>query len=149
MLRAVGLRSFNKYLSRRAIRCQSTIEKQSGPGAVAALEAEPESGFSVFPRIQDIQISDLVGNNSFDEGKYFVQRSATGNLPVYLDVKNGGGVTTELRKIEGNAVKLRDDLQNKLPHIPKKSWKCVLQSNKIVVKGNVVGDIKRILAGTF
>ncbi|CDF91351.1 ZYBA0S11-00848g1_1 [Zygosaccharomyces bailii CLIB 213] len=148
MLRTVASRSLQRSLLRPIIRCQSTVENASAGNEISTLETETKE-FSVFPRIQDIQINELVGNNSFGEGKYFVQRSTTGNLPVYLDVKNGGSITTEVRKVEGDVVKLRDDLQEQLPHIPKKSWKCILQSNKIVIKGDVVKDLKRVLAETF
>lgn len=151
MLRLFGLRQSTKPLFRQAIRFQSTVEtpKTVNFNKEAELELQPDLAFSVFPRIQEVQASDLVGNNSFGKGKYYVQRSHTGNLPVYLDAKNGTGVVTELRKIEGDVTKLRNDLQNNLPHIPKDNWKCVMQSNKIIIKGDFVRDVKSVLQTTF
>ncbi|GAV53852.1 hypothetical protein ZYGR_0AK03540 [Zygosaccharomyces rouxii] len=150
MLRMLGLKQFSRPLSRQTIRLQSTAKN---PETVdynkAELDFEPDLAFSVFPRIQDVQASDLIGNNAFGKDKYYMQRSATGNLPVYLDVKNGGSVVTELRKIQGNVIKLRDDLQEQLPHIPKENFKCIMQSNKLVIKGDFIQDVKRVLKTTF
>lgn len=150
MLRSLGLKIFNKLFSRQAIRLQSTAKT---PETIdfneAELELKPNLSFTVFPRIQDVHANDLIGNDSFGKDKYYVQRSTTGNLPVYLDFKNGGSAVTELRKIHGNVVKLRDDLQEQLPHIPKENWKCILQSNKLVIKGDFTQEVKRVLQTTF
>lgn len=150
MLRSFGLRQFSRPFLRQTIRLQSTVKTPEPIDSnEAELGLEPNLAFSVFPRIQDVQTSDFIGNNGFGKDKYYIQRSSTGNLPVYLDVKNGGNVVTELRKIQGNVIKLRDDLQESLPHIPEKNWKCILQSNKLVIKGDFVRDVKRVLNTTF
>lgn len=108
-----------------------------------------EESFSVFPSINDVQIEQLVGASNFGKKTYFVERSTTGNLPVYLDYKNGNQVKTEIRRIHGDPIQLRNDLQERLPHIPKDSWKIIMQSKKIVIKGNVVADVKEVLSTTF
>ncbi|GAV48940.1 hypothetical protein ZYGR_0N03450 [Zygosaccharomyces rouxii] len=151
MLRLLRLKQLNKPLLRQTIRLQSTVEtpKTFNCNEEAELEYQPGFAFSVFPRIQDVHTNDLVGSDSFSKDKYYVERSATGNLPVYIDVKNGGNVFTELRKIHGNVMKLRNDLQEQLPHIPKQNWKCVVQSNKIVIKGDFAQEVKRVLQTTF
>lgn len=93
---------------------------------------------------------DIVGHKSFGFGTYFVRRSVTGNLPVYTDFKAGGNkMVTEIRKIDGDIIQLRNDMQLDLPHIPKDSWKVVMQSKKIVVKGDFVRDLKRVLQKKF
>lgn len=93
---------------------------------------------------------DLLGGGSFEKKQYFVERSATGNLPVYTDYKAGGNkLVTEIRKITGNIVQLRNDLQAELPRIDKDAWTIRPQSNKIVVKGDVAQDIKKVLRAKF
>ncbi|KAL1410891.1 hypothetical protein Q8F55_001834 [Vanrija albida] len=43
--------------------------------------------------------------------RYIVERTATGQLPVYSDVRNGGtNHVTVVRRIKGSAELLRDDL---------------------------------------
>jgi large subunit ribosomal protein L49 len=46
---------------------------------------------------------------------YFVRRTSPGNLPVYHTKKRGGNLReTKIRKIEGNIMVLRDQLQKAL-----------------------------------
>lgn len=138
-----SLRLFSGCLSRNSIRLQSTIE-------TAQLDEALESTFTIFPRIQDVKPEDLLGSSSFEKQQYFVERSATGNLPVYTDYKAGGNKSvTEIRKITGNIVQLRNDLQAELPRIDKDAWTIRPQSNKIVVKGDVAQDIKKVLRAKF
>nr|AAT92839.1 YCR071C [Saccharomyces cerevisiae] len=77
----------------------------------------------IFPKLEDVKMHELIGNNNFGKKTYYVERSRTGNLPVYSAYKNGGNkIITEIRKIEGDVIQLRNDLQEQLPFIPKKSW---------------------------
>lgn len=129
-----------------ARRCTSIIS----PVSKAGIKTTSEKSFSVFPRIEDVNPVDIVGHKSFGFGTYFVRRSVTGNLPVYTDFKAGGNkMVTEIRKIDGDIIQLRNDMQLDLPHIPKDSWKVVMQSKKIVVKGDFVRDLKRVLQKKF
>lgn len=104
---------------------------------------------SVFPALSDVRPEELVGYVPFGVKSYFVERSATGNLPVYSDFKRGGKVVTEIRKIHGDPVQLRNDLQARLTHIPKDSFRVMMQAKKIVIEGEVVKQVKNILSSTF
>lgn len=135
----------------RFVRLQSTFDQQH---ILEPINEKPElpleSSFSVFPRIQDVNSVDILGSGSFGRGTYFVGRSATGNLPVYSDFKAGGNkLVTEIRKIQGDIIQLRNDMQTALPNIPKDSWKVVMQSKKIIIKGDVVQEVKEVLSEKF
>lgn len=149
MLRTCGLfsRPFSSPFLRKFARFQSTIET---PVVTAELDEALESTFTIFPRIQDVKPEELLGGGSLERRTYFVERSSTGNLPVYTDYKAGGNkLVTEIRKVSGDIVQLRNDLQAELPHIPKEAWAIRPQSKKIVIKGNVALDIKTVLQSKF
>ena len=101
----------------------------------------------LFPKLSEISMNELVSETKpFGKGQYFVERSQTGNLPVYSDTKGGGNkFVTEIRRIQGDVIQLRNDLQEKLPYIPKKNWKVLTQSQKIIIKGDAVKQVKGIL----
>lgn len=123
---------------------------QSTIGSTQPTSVEPDSTFSVFPRLQDVKPEELLGSESFGKGKYYVARSATGNLPVYTDYKAGGNkLVTEIRKISGDIIQLRNDLQAELPQFPKDTWKVVMQSKKIVIKGDAASSVKKVLQTKF
>ncbi|KAK5781769.1 hypothetical protein RI543_000955 [Arxiozyma heterogenica] len=107
---------------------------------------------SLFPKLEDVKQQDMtpLNNSVVNRGKYFVGRSETGNLPVYTEYLGGGNkVVTEIKKIRGDPVQLKIDLQERLPFIDKKNWRVVAVSNKIVVKGNYCSEIKKVLSTTF
>ncbi|SCU92116.1 LADA_0F14444g1_1 [Lachancea dasiensis] len=126
-----------------------TIEGITAQEAEDLSKALDDSSYSIFPAIQDIKPSDLVGHQSFGVKSYFVERSATGNLPVYTDFKSGGKVVTEIRRISGDPVQLRNDLQEKLKHIPKSSFRVMMQAKKVVIQGDVVKQVKNVLSTSF
>lgn len=106
----------------------------------------------LFPKLEDVKQQDMtpLNNSVTTRGKYFVGRSETGNLPVYTEYLGGGSkVVTEIKKIRGDPVQLKLDLQERLPFIDKKNWRVVATSNKIVVKGNYCSEIKKVLSTTF
>lgn len=82
--------------------------------------------------------------NSSEGVWYHIARSRTGNLPVYTDYNNAGGVWTEVRKISGNAGALRNDLKAILGLQNNEIW-VKNAANVVVIKGNVLKDVKRIL----
>lgn len=107
---------------------------------------------SLFPKLEDVKQQDMtpLNNSVVNRGKYFVGRSETGNLPVYTEYLGGRNkVVTEIKKIRGDPVQLKIDLQERLPFIDKKYWRVVAVSNKIVVKGNYCSEIKKVLSTTF
>ncbi|KAL3228591.1 Large ribosomal subunit protein mL49 [Nakaseomyces bracarensis] len=126
-------RSVTRSLYRSGARLQSTSVKRD-----------------LFPLASEVNQEDLVGHNDFGSKKYFVERSRVGNIPVYTDYRGGGNkIVTEIRKIQGNAVQLKKDLQAKLPEIPEKNWRVIPQSNKIEIKGHYISELRRILGETF
>lgn len=119
---------------------------------VAGSEMDVSLSTALFPKLTDIKQEDMIplDNSVTTRGKYFVGRSETGNLPVYTDYLGGGNkVVTEIKKIRGDPVQLKIDLQERLPYIDPKDWRVVAASNKISVKGNYCSQIKRILSETF
>ncbi|AMD22688.1 HHL082Wp [Eremothecium sinecaudum] len=108
-----------------------------------------EAVFKIFPDLRTIKPSELVGATDFGKNSYFVARSSKGNLPVYSNIKRGGKLVTEIRKIEGDIVQLRNDLQAALPEIPKSEWKIYIQSKKIIVQRDCVRDIKQAMSTVF
>ncbi|CCK72069.1 mitochondrial 54S ribosomal protein mL49 KNAG_0I02850 [Huiozyma naganishii CBS 8797] len=102
----------------------------------------------LFPALNEVAQEDLItASDRFGKGTYFIERSETGNLPVYSDYKGGGNkVITEIRKIRGDAVQLRNDLQPLLPFIPLENWRVAMQSKKIIIKGDYVKQVKRVLS---
>ncbi|EJS44481.1 img2p [Saccharomyces arboricola H-6] len=116
----------------------------------ASTSAKEVAKTPIFPKLEDVKMDELIGGNNFGQKTYYVERSSTGNLPVYSAYKNGGNKTiTEIRKIQGDIIQLRNDLQEQLPFIPKESWSVVMQSKKIIIKGNAVEAIKRVLTKRF
>lgn len=110
---------------------------------------DAQTSFSVFPRLEDVKPEELIGNQKFGKKSYFVQRSSNGNLPVYTDYKNSNKIVTEIRKIQGDPIQLRNDLQERLPFIPKKYWKVIMQSKKIIIEGDAMVYVKKVLSTTF
>lgn len=79
---------------------------------------------------------------------YFVERTKSGNLPVYTDYNNAGGVWTEVRKIQGNAGALRNDLKAALDLSKREIW-VQDTSNRVIIKGNHSQTVKEILGQAF
>ncbi|TXT13558.1 hypothetical protein VHUM_00925 [Vanrija humicola] len=80
--------------------------------------------------------------------KYIVERTASGELPVYSDFKNGGNARTIVRKVKGNVLALRQDLSDYLAdgHIDPitKPPKVIIKptSQQIEVSGRWVAEVK-------
>lgn len=99
-------------------------------GSVRLLSTVPR-----FPKIAEISAQDLHTPTPFGHGSYFLKRSAYGNLPVYIDLKHNICLT-EVRKVQGDIVLLRNDLQELLDDVPKDKFKIVMESKKILIKGD-------------
>ncbi|AET38219.1 mitochondrial 54S ribosomal protein mL49 Ecym_2497 [Eremothecium cymbalariae DBVPG len=107
------------------------------------------SSFSVFPHIRDVNPDQLVGSSKFGKNMYFISRSIHGSLPVYTDIKSGNAAVTLIKNVQGDIIQLRNDLQKSLPDIPRDSWKVLMQSRKIVISGDYVKAVKRVLSEAF
>jgi large subunit ribosomal protein L49 len=74
---------------------------------------------------------------------FSVLRTHTQGIPVYSDYKNGRTrVVTILRKIDGDAVSMREELQRVLG-----GAKIALRTGYIEIEGNRVQEVKTWLAG--
>ncbi|CDR38659.1 CYFA0S02e04214g1_1 [Cyberlindnera fabianii] len=107
------------------------------------------STISRFPQLAEISAKDLhKPSTPFGHGSYFLERSAFGNLPVYTDFKQGIPYT-EIRKIKGDIVQLRNDLQEVLEEVPKKNFKVVMESKKLLIKGVHKQRLEEVFQGNF
>lgn len=114
------------------------------------LIARHNSSSIMFPKLSDVKINELLKASPYGKGKYYIERSETGNFPVYSDYKAGGNkMVTEIRGIRGDAVQLRNDLQRELPYISKKLWKVLPTSHKIIITGNFVRPVKQVFSQIF
>ncbi|KAH3676425.1 hypothetical protein WICMUC_002056 [Wickerhamomyces mucosus] len=107
----------------------------------------------LFPKLNDITAEDL-GNSSklektFGFGTYHLERSSFRNLPIYIEYKANNVVYTEIRKIKGDIIQFRNDLQQILPDVPKNNFKVVMESKKILIKGTHKEKLNEILSTVF
>ncbi|KAF9205542.1 hypothetical protein BGZ49_003876 [Haplosporangium sp. Z 27] len=74
---------------------------------------------------------------------YFVERTKSGQLPVYSEFKNAGSrPLTIIRKIQGNAAALRTDLLSTYPNADiRLNERC----NQVILKGSVMDDVRQWL----
>lgn len=137
-----NIRYSSRLLLGSVVRFQSTVSN----GTIVANKSN-----RLFPKLEEVKLEELISEeNKFGNGTYFVERSETGNIPVYSDLKGGGNKTvTEIRKVRGDIIKLRNDLQEILHYIPKENWKVLPQSHKIIIKGDAVKIVKDILETSF
>lgn len=79
---------------------------------------------------------------------YIITRTdASGSLPVYLDIKNGGTRSlTIIRRVQGDAEVLRQEVASLFPDTPKNFVTVNPINNQVVIKGSYVNDIKQWLA---
>ncbi|KAI9659244.1 MAG: hypothetical protein M1829_006584 [Trizodia sp. TS-e1964] len=76
---------------------------------------------------------------------YFVHRSTSKNLPIYLDYKRGGNrLETRLRKLEGNLGVLREQLIKSLK-LPPEDVAINQLTKHIIIKGHKKDQLKKFL----
>jgi hypothetical protein len=72
--------------------------------------------------------------------EYEVKRTSNGLLPVYTEYKSGRSqILTLIRRVDGNAEKLCDDLGN---FIPKEKIRIKYPTNHVEIKGNVQRTVR-------
>ena len=83
---------------------------------------------------------------------YFVTRTRSNELPVYTDFKRGGNLKlTLVRKVSGDAERLRDqlrhELKGKLGKPGSEKERCVVNSitGQVVIKGHVKTEVTKFL----
>lgn len=91
-----------------------------------------------FPSLETISTVDLgqTTTTKFGHGTYHLTRSGRGNLPIYIDYKACNVPYTEVRKVQGDIVQLRNDLQKVLKDVKKEDFKIRMESMKLLIKGN-------------
>ncbi|WWC88011.1 uncharacterized protein L201_002913 [Kwoniella dendrophila CBS 6074] len=87
------------------------------------------------------------------ENWFHVNRSEGGKLPVYLKIRNGGSITTIIRKVDGDVRTLQNQLTAYLAelhidpftHSPKVTVRPT--NNHLQIKGHWVEEVKGYLEG--
>lgn len=108
---------------------------------------------SKFPSLSEISAKEIgfaseasqFGHNN----TYHLQRSSHKKLPIYTEYKQGREAYTEIRKIQGDIVQLRNDLQAALPYVKKEHFKIMMESKKLLVKGNHKRKLNSMLSHVF
>nr|XP_019011913.1 uncharacterized protein I206_02750 [Kwoniella pini CBS 10737]OCF50694.1 hypothetical protein I206_02750 [Kwoniella pini CBS 10737] len=115
----------------------------------SAIASSSSSALSTPPISDDIASS----SSSRSEGWYHVNRSEGGELPVYSKIRNGGGITTIIRKVDGDVRTLQNQLTTYLSdlhidpftHSPKVTVRPT--NNHLQIKGHWVQEVKGWLEG--
>ncbi|KAI8140347.1 mitochondrial ribosomal protein subunit Img2 [Fennellomyces sp. T-0311] len=77
---------------------------------------------------------------------YFISRTANNGLPVYTDFKNGGTQQlTIIRRIEGDAEALKNEILTLFPDAPKNFARVNPVNNQVILKGIHMNEIKEWL----
>jgi large subunit ribosomal protein L49 len=100
----------------------------------------------VLPSLDSISISQLTTKPQLKS--YFVPRTSQGNLPVYKTYRSQA-VYTDIKRIQGNVVQFRNDLQELLPQIKKENFNCHVINGSLRIKGDHSQIIKEILDKKF
>ena len=79
---------------------------------------------------------------------YHVPRTHLGNLPVYKSYRSQA-VFTDIKRVQGNVVQLRNDLQQLLPDVSRSNFNCHTISGSLRIKGDHTLAVKEILAKKF
>ncbi|ODV83502.1 hypothetical protein CANARDRAFT_29947 [[Candida] arabinofermentans NRRL YB-2248] len=126
-----SLRSQQRFL----VRFQSTATETVNPKLA-----------TIFPKLSEISASDLNTNTVVDV--YHIPRTSKGNLPVYKTIRSQA-VYTDIKRVQGDLTKLRNDLQELLPEVKKSDFTCVLQSGSLRIKGDHGKVLREILSEKF
>lgn len=77
-----------------------------------------------------------------------IPRTSQGNLPVYRTIRSQA-TYTDIKRVQGNIVQFRNELQEQLPHIPKSDFTCHTISGTLKIKGDHLYDVKKALENVF
>jgi large subunit ribosomal protein L49 len=100
----------------------------------------------VLPSLDSITTSQLTVKPQLTS--YFVPRTSAGNLPVYKTYRSQAAFT-DIKRVQGNVVQLRNDLQAALPHINEYKYNCFTVSGSLRIKGDYVAEVKQVLEQKF
>ncbi|KAG0679998.1 hypothetical protein C6P40_003982 [Pichia californica] len=98
------------------------------------------------PSLESISISQLTAKPKL--ASYHIPRTHQGNLPVYKTYRSQT-VYTDIKRVQGNVVQLRNDLQDLLPEINKAHFNCHTINGSLRIKGDHSSEIKKILSEKF
>lgn len=106
-----------------------------------------------FPSLSSVTAKD-VGYASditaFGHNKtYNLQRTKYNKLPIYTEYKHVDVVFTEIRKIQGDIIQLRNDIQQILPDVKKDRYRVLMESKKILIKGNYKQELEQVFSQVF
>ena len=77
---------------------------------------------------------------------YFISRTSNKGLPVYTEFKNGGTQhLTIIRRIEGDAEALKNEVLELFPEAPKNFARVNPVNNQVILKGIHMNEIKQWL----
>lgn len=148
LLRGMNIRRFQSTFKldhelkniERVAYLKSVNKKQLFPSSVATND-------KIFPQLETITNKDLVPRRLDDgtRGVYSISRTSGGRIPVYSNIRRGNVRETIIRRIQGDVVLLKGDLQKALPEIDSSKFKVVQESKKIVIKGDHVAEVRNVL----
>lgn len=98
------------------------------------------------PALDSISVAQLTTKPKLSS--YHIPRTHQGNLPVYKTYRSQA-VYTDIKRVQGNVVQLRNDLQQLLPEISKANFNCHTVNGSLRIKGDHSAAIKEILAQKF
>lgn len=81
-------------------------------------------------------------------GSYFLPRTSKGNVPVYRTYRSQA-VYTDVKRVQGDIIQLRNDIQTLFPNMDKSRFTCCMQSKTIKIKGNIVKELTAALEKKF
>ncbi|WVW80315.1 hypothetical protein I302_102294 [Kwoniella bestiolae CBS 10118] len=134
-----------------------SLARMASRGKRAPPPLPPTPAIASSSTLPSSTISDSVASGSSStlrqEGWYHVNRSDGGKLPVYSKIRNGGAVTTIIRKVDGDVRTLQTQLTSYLSdlhidpftHSPKVTVRPT--NNHLQIKGHWVDEVKGWLEG--
>lgn len=106
-----------------------------------------------FPSLSSVTAKDVgyaSDVNAFGHNKtYNLQRTRYNKLPIYTEYKHCDVVYTEIRKIQGDIVQLRNDIQQIIPDVKKDHFRVLMESKKILIKGNYKKELEQVFSEVF
>ncbi|GMM35422.1 mitochondrial 54S ribosomal protein [Saccharomycopsis crataegensis] len=117
-------------------------------GAKRIFPPSQKPSASIFPKLENIDPKNDLQSRDFHSAKlgiYSVSKTTTGRLPVYSEIRKNQIRETIVRRVEGDVLQLKKDLQEALPFIDPAKFKVMQESKKVVIKGDYVNEVRNVL----
>lgn len=105
---------------------------------------------AILPTLESITASNLSTKPA--SLSYTLLRTSNNNLPLYRTVRSQS-VVTEIKRVQGNVVSFRNDLQEAISqqgvNIDKNRYTCNVQTGTVRIKGDHYQLIKSVLKEKF